>query len=106
MLFKANWKYPCDGLELIYLQIAESLVWSSEFSCLPQAGSLEFLLIFSELRTNYSELLSFAKVMEHYPFYYIPLTFILSPVVGGEGRVKGAKYVTQCSITFAKLINV
>ena len=31
-----------------------------------------------------------------------PLTFILSPVVGGEGRVRGAKYVTQCSITFAK----
>ncbi len=32
-----------------------------------------------------------------------PLTFILSPVVGGEGRVRGSKYVTQCSITFAKL---
>jgi hypothetical protein len=34
-----------------------------------------------------------------------PLTFILSPVVGGEGRVRGAKYVTQCSITFAKFNN-
>ena len=31
-------------------------------------------------------LLSFAKVTEHYPFYYIPLTLPLSPDYGGEGR--------------------
>jgi len=27
--------------------------------------------------------------MEHYPFYYIPLTFILSPVVVGEDKGEG-----------------
>jgi hypothetical protein len=36
-----------------------------------------------------NELLSFAKVMEHYPFYYIPLTFILSPDYGGEDKGEG-----------------
>ena len=35
------------------------------------------------------KLLSFAKVMEHYPFYYIPLTFILSPAYGGEDKGEG-----------------
>ena len=34
-------------------------------------------------------LLSFAKVMEHYQFYYIPLTFILSPDYGGEDKGEG-----------------
>jgi hypothetical protein len=32
-----------------------------------------------------------------------PLTFILFRLRRREGRVRGAKYVTQCSITFAKL---
>jgi len=31
------------------------------------------------------ELLTFAKVMEHYPFYYIPLT----PDYGGEDKGEG-----------------
>ena len=34
-------------------------------------------------------LLSFAKVTEHYSFYYIPLTFILSPDYGGEDKGEG-----------------
>ena len=32
-----------------------------------------------------------------------PLTFILFRLRRREGRVREAKYVTQCSITFAKL---
>jgi hypothetical protein len=37
----------------------------------------------------FQQLLSFAKVIEHYPFDYIPLTFILSPDYGGEDKGEG-----------------
>jgi len=40
-----------------------------------------------------AELMSFAKVMEHYPFYYIPLTLPSPPTTGeslpAAGRDKG-----------------
>jgi len=37
-----------------------------------------------------SELLTFAKVMEHYPFYYIPLTLPSPPTMGERIKVRGS----------------
>jgi len=61
------------------MQIADCGIFSSEF-----------LFVTPELRTNQSELLSFAKVMEHYPFYYIPLTLPSPPTTGERIKVKGS----------------
>jgi hypothetical protein len=35
-------------------------------------------------------ILSFAKVMEHYPFYYIPLTLPSPPTTGERIKVRGS----------------
>jgi hypothetical protein len=36
-----------------------------------------------------AQLLSFAKVMDYYPFYYIPLTLPSPPTAGERIKVRG-----------------
>jgi len=40
-----------------------------------------------------TELLTFAKVMEHYPFYYIPLTLPSPPTMGERIKVRGSNVI-------------
>ena len=42
-----------------------------------------------ESAPGHGVLLSFAKVMEHYPFYYIPLTLPSPPTTGEKIKVRG-----------------
>ena len=43
-----------------------------------------------DIAEDISKLLSFAKVMEHYPFYYIPLTLPSPPATGERIKVRGS----------------
>jgi len=42
-----------------------------------------------------SELLSLRKVMEHYPFYYIPLTLPSPPTTGERIKVRGSNVIAM-----------
>jgi hypothetical protein len=39
------------------------------------------------------KLLSFAKIMEHFPFYYIPLTLPSPPTAGERIKVRGPNVI-------------
>jgi hypothetical protein len=60
------------------------------YPCILQQSVLQRFYIINDGLINAFVLLSFAKVMEHYPFYYIPLTLPSPPTTGERIKVRGS----------------